>query len=51
MYVKAYGEAGVVHLVRILEREILFGMESLGVRKISELVPQMVNTTVLAYFC
>lgn len=39
----AYGEAGVVHVVRILEREIRFGMQSLGVRRISELVPQMVE--------
>lgn len=39
----AYGEAGVVHVVRILEREIRFGMQSLGVRNISELVPQMVE--------
>ncbi|KAG0709001.1 FMN-dependent dehydrogenase-domain-containing protein [Suillus ampliporus] len=39
----AYGETGVVHLARILEREIRFSMESLGVRKISELVPQMVE--------
>lgn len=39
----AYGEAGVVHVVRILEREIRFGMQSLGVRNIGELVPQMVE--------
>ncbi|OAX44750.1 hypothetical protein K503DRAFT_764653 [Rhizopogon vinicolor AM-OR11-026] len=39
----AYGEAGVVHVVRILQREILFVMQSLGVQKISELVPQMVE--------
>ncbi|KAH7931134.1 hypothetical protein BV22DRAFT_1027892 [Leucogyrophana mollusca] len=39
----AYGEAGVVHMVRILQREIRFGMESLGVRTIGELVPEMVE--------
>jgi L-lactate dehydrogenase (cytochrome) len=39
----AYGEAGVVHLVRILQREIKFGMESLGVRSIDQLSPEMVE--------
>ncbi|KAL4064951.1 FMN-dependent dehydrogenase-domain-containing protein [Scleroderma yunnanense] len=39
----AYGEAGVVHLVRILEREIKFGMASLGVRTVDELVPDLVE--------
>ncbi|KAF9225744.1 hypothetical protein BS17DRAFT_777618 [Gyrodon lividus] len=39
----AYGEAGVIHLVRILQREIKFGMESLGVRSIDQLVPEMVE--------
>lgn len=39
---KAYGEAGVVHLVRILEREIKFGMASLGVRTVNQLVPDLV---------
>lgn len=53
MYVKAYGEAGVVHVVRILQREIRFAMQSLGVQKISELVPQMVSIVrcAFAYFC
>ncbi|KAH0838416.1 FMN-dependent dehydrogenase-domain-containing protein [Lanmaoa asiatica] len=40
----AYGEAGVVHLVRILQREIKFGMESLGVRSIDQLSPEMTRT-------
>ena len=40
---QAYGEAGVVHLVRILQREIKFGMESLGVRSINQLCPEMVS--------
>jgi len=39
----AYGEVGVVHMVRILQREIRFVMQSLGVQKISQLVPQMVE--------
>ena len=40
---QAYGEAGVVHLVRILQREIRFGMESLGVRSIDQLSPELVS--------
>lgn len=53
MYVKAYGEAGVVHVVRILQREIRFVMQSLGVQKISDLVPQMVSIAIRAgsYVC
>jgi len=39
----AYGEAGVVHLVRILQREIRFCMESLGARSVKELVPELVE--------
>ncbi|KAG6381266.1 hypothetical protein JVT61DRAFT_5671 [Boletus reticuloceps] len=39
----AYGETGVVHLVRILQREIRFGMHSLGVRSIDQLSPEMVS--------
>ncbi|KAI6162304.1 FMN-dependent dehydrogenase-domain-containing protein [Pisolithus thermaeus] len=39
----AYGEAGVVHLVRILEREIKFAMASLGVRTVDQLVPELVE--------
>ncbi|KIJ21373.1 hypothetical protein PAXINDRAFT_164891, partial [Paxillus involutus ATCC 200175] len=39
----AYGEAGVVHLVRMLQREIKFGMESPGVRSIDQLLPEMVE--------
>ncbi|KIJ68308.1 hypothetical protein HYDPIDRAFT_106483 [Hydnomerulius pinastri MD-312] len=39
----AYGEAGVVHVVRMLQREIKFGMESIGVRSIDQLVPEMVE--------
>ncbi|KZP15029.1 hypothetical protein FIBSPDRAFT_867647 [Athelia psychrophila] len=39
----AYGEAGVIKTVRILEREIVSGMQMLGARNISELVPEMVE--------
>lgn len=33
----------MVKTVRILEREILMGMRLLGVRKVDELTPEMVN--------
>ncbi|KZP31170.1 hypothetical protein FIBSPDRAFT_1037639 [Athelia psychrophila] len=39
----AYGEAGVIKTVRILEREIVSGMQMLGARNVSELVPEMVE--------
>lgn len=39
----AYGEAGAIHLVRILEREIKFAMASLGVRTIDQLAPELVE--------
>ncbi|KAF7966951.1 hypothetical protein HWV62_36374 [Athelia sp. TMB] len=39
----AYGEAGVIKTVRILEREILHGMQMLGARNVKELVPEMVE--------
>ncbi|KAH7883714.1 FMN-dependent dehydrogenase-domain-containing protein [Phlebopus sp. FC_14] len=39
----AYGEAGVVQLVRILQREIKFGMQSLGVQSVEQLVPELVE--------
>ncbi|CCL99735.1 uncharacterized protein FIBRA_01757 [Fibroporia radiculosa] len=39
----AYGEAGVVHAVRILQREIVLGMRLLGATSVSELVPEMVE--------
>ncbi|KAF8559210.1 hypothetical protein OG21DRAFT_1594664 [Imleria badia] len=39
----AYGEAGVVRLVHILQREISFGMQCLGVRSIDQLSPEMVE--------
>ncbi|KAF7303314.1 hypothetical protein MKEN_01295500 [Mycena kentingensis (nom. inval.)] len=37
----AYGEAGVVKLAQILEREIVTGMQGLGVQTVKELVPEM----------
>ncbi|KAI0094623.1 FMN-dependent dehydrogenase-domain-containing protein [Irpex rosettiformis] len=39
----AYGAAGVVKVIRILEREIVLGMRMLGARSIDELVPEMVE--------
>ncbi|KDQ63607.1 hypothetical protein JAAARDRAFT_189164 [Jaapia argillacea MUCL 33604] len=39
----AYGEAGVVKAIRLLEREITTGMRLLGATKVSELVPEMVE--------
>ena len=47
IFSKAYGEAGVVHLVRILEREIKFGMAALGVRTVDELVPDLVSCRII----
>lgn len=38
----AYGAAGVIKTVRILEREILTGMHLIGARTIQDLVPEMV---------
>jgi hypothetical protein len=40
---QAYGEAGVVKLIRILEREITTGMRLLGATRIGELTPDMVS--------
>lgn len=40
---QAYGEAGVVQAVRILQREIVLGMRLLGATSVSELVPEMVS--------
>ncbi|KAI0815253.1 FMN-dependent dehydrogenase-domain-containing protein [Irpex lacteus] len=39
----AYGAAGVIKVIRILEREVLLGMRMLGARSVSELVPEMVE--------
>ncbi|KAI0936188.1 hypothetical protein AcV5_004386 [Taiwanofungus camphoratus] len=39
----AYGEAGVVQTVRILQREMMLGMRLLGATNVSELVPEMVE--------
>jgi len=47
IFLKAYGEAGVVHLVRILGREIKFGMTSLGVRTVDQLVPDLVRCGII----
>ncbi|KAL4243141.1 cytochrome b5 family protein [Abortiporus biennis] len=39
----AYGAAGVVKIVRILEREIVTAMQLIGARRVSDLVPEMVQ--------
>lgn len=39
----AYGAAGVVKIVRILEREIVSAMQLVGARTIKDLVPEMVE--------
>ncbi|KAF7339355.1 hypothetical protein MSAN_02149400 [Mycena sanguinolenta] len=39
----AYGEAGVVKIVQILEREIISGMRGLGAASIKDLKPEMVE--------
>lgn len=39
---QAYGAAGVVKIVQILQREILMCMRLLGARRVDELIPQMV---------
>lgn len=40
---QAYGEAGVIKVVQILEREIVTGMRLLGVSSISDLKPELVR--------
>lgn len=39
---QAYGAAGVVKIVRILEHEIMTGMRLLGAKTVHDLVPEMV---------
>ncbi|KAF7364025.1 hypothetical protein MSAN_01061200 [Mycena sanguinolenta] len=39
----AYGEAGVVKIVRILEREIISGMRGLGAASVKDLKPEMAS--------
>ncbi|PCH32971.1 hypothetical protein WOLCODRAFT_134829 [Wolfiporia cocos MD-104 SS10] len=39
----AYGEAGVVQVARIMQREIVLGMRLLGVTSVSELRPELVE--------
>lgn len=42
---QAYGEAGVIKLIRILEKEVVTGMRLLGATNVNELVPAMVSTS------
>ncbi|KAF9786874.1 FMN-dependent dehydrogenase-domain-containing protein [Thelephora terrestris] len=39
----AYGDAGVVKIIRILEQEIVYGMRLLGASSVRDLVPEMVE--------
>jgi L-lactate dehydrogenase (cytochrome) len=39
----AYGAAGITHIVRILEREIVTGMRLLGASNVKDLTPDMVQ--------
>ncbi|THH26596.1 hypothetical protein EUX98_g7598 [Antrodiella citrinella] len=39
----AYGAAGVVKIIRILEREIIMGMQLIGAKTVKDLVPDMVE--------
>ncbi|TFY62168.1 hypothetical protein EVJ58_g4049 [Rhodofomes roseus] len=39
----AYGEAGVIQTIRILQREIVLGMRLLGVTSLQELTPDLVE--------
>ncbi|KAJ7235876.1 FMN-dependent dehydrogenase-domain-containing protein [Mycena haematopus] len=39
----AYGEAGVVKIVQILEREIITGMRGLGAASVKDLKPEMIE--------
>lgn len=40
---QAYGEAGVVKLIRIMEREITTGMRLMGAARVEDLTPDLVS--------
>jgi isopentenyl diphosphate isomerase/L-lactate dehydrogenase-like FMN-dependent dehydrogenase len=40
---QAYGDAGVVKIIKILEREIVHDMQLLGAATVNDLVPEMVG--------
>ena len=42
-FLQAYGDAGVVKIIKILEREIIYGMQLLGAATVSDLVPELVG--------
>lgn len=48
---QAYGEAGIVKLIRIMEREIVTGMRLLGAARVSDLTPAMVSTSTILKLC
>ncbi|KAF9654240.1 hypothetical protein BDM02DRAFT_3182063 [Thelephora ganbajun] len=39
----AYGDAGVVKIIKILEREIVYGMQLLGATTVNDLIPKLVE--------
>ena len=43
MIFQAYGAAGVVKIIRILEREIMMCMRLVGATSVNQLVPSMVS--------
>ena len=42
-FLQAYGDAGVVQIIKILEREIVYGMQLLGAATVNDLVPELVD--------
>lgn len=46
---QAYGEAGVVKIIKILEREVVHGMQLLGAPEVKDLVPEMVSPGLRSY--
>ena len=40
---QAYGDAGVMKIIKILEREIVHGMKLLGAATVNDLVPELVG--------
>ena len=46
---QAYGDAGVVKIIKILEREIVHGMKLLGATTVNDLVPELVGSPRLTF--
>ena len=47
IFLQAYGDAGVVKIIKILEREIVYGMQLLGAAPVDDLVPELVGARAL----